>query len=273
MGVFLIGVLFGFLGGQASTMFPLAIANGLGGIYSDFFIWTFPIYLLIGAKRPVLVSTFGFLAYLGVSMLMWTGAYWMPEIFWELDKPILISAGIAAILLLTLSYFVIAAYREKTLAAAVYALLRGDGMADSAESFPSDGAQTTEEQKMSGIGFTEDEIKVAMLLIEGDTRHDITRKLHLTPEDTSQRMNAIRKKISGTDDPDPVITAVVKKYKLTHRQTDMLRHIRDGLTNAEIARLSSISGEPVKGHMRSLKQKLPVGNKQEIAEWLKGFRE
>jgi DNA-binding CsgD family transcriptional regulator len=265
MGLCVIGVILALLPSDTrnSMLILLAFTDGLGGTYTEFFVLTIPVFFIIGAKRPVLVASLGVIANLILSAYRWLAEGVLKADFLTvLDAPLFASTAISAIVFIVLVYIIFERHREKTLAAALYAMIYGKEDVET---------HTPSKQKMADIGFTEDEIKVAMLLIEGATSWDITRKLHSTAAETGSKMTAIRKKISGVDDHDPVITAVVKKYGLTRRQTDMLRHIRDGMTNAAIAEMLSISEETVKWHMRKLKEKLSINNKQEIAEWLDDF--
>jgi DNA-binding CsgD family transcriptional regulator len=271
MGLCVVGVILALIPSetQNSMLIPLAFTSGLGGTYSEFFILTIPVFFFIGAKRPVFVASLGVIANLISSAYMWLGeGDLIPEFIKVPDAPLFASTAISAIVFIVLVYFIFERRREKTLAAALYAMLY---IKEDVETHTPGKAEATEEQKMADIGFTDDEIKVAMLLIEGATSWDITRKLHSTAADTGSKMAAIRKKISGVDDHDPIITAVVKEYKLTHRQTEMLRYIRDGITNSAIANMLSVSEETVKWHMRNLKKKLSISYKQEIAEWLDDF--
>ncbi len=119
--------------------------------------------------------------------------------------------------------------------------------------------------------FAQEEREVALLLIEGDSQRDISRKLHLTSAEVSRRVNAIREKVGGTGDFDPVNAAVSKTYKLTRRESDMLHCLRRGMTNAEIAADLYLSEETVKIHVRNLIKKLPVENRQDISLWVEKF--
>jgi DNA-binding CsgD family transcriptional regulator len=270
MGLCITGAILALIPGDAQNamLIPLAFTNGVGGTYSEFFILTIPVFFFVGAKRPVFVASLGVIANLISSAYIWMVEAWLHESFTFLNKILYASMAISIVLFVVPVYFIFERRREKTLAAALYAMLYGK---ENVEAHTPGDTEAADEQKMADIGFTEDEIKVAMLLIEGATSWDITRKLHTTAAETGSKMTAIRKKISGVDDHDPVITAVVKKYGLTRRQTDMLRHIRDGMTNAAIAEMLSVSENTVKSHMRSLKMKLSINNKQDIAEWLEDF--
>jgi DNA-binding CsgD family transcriptional regulator len=117
-------------------------------------------------------------------------------------------------------------------------------------------------------GFTQLEKDVALLLIEGDTRRDIARRLHLTTEEMNKQVVSIRGKVSGEGELDPAIAAVVKKHKLTRRERDMLRCLRQNKTNTEIASELFLSEETVRIHVRNLMNKLPVDSRQEVSPWL-----
>jgi DNA-binding CsgD family transcriptional regulator len=108
---------------------------------------------------------------------------------------------------------------------------------------------------------------VALLMIDGETRRDISRKLHITAMEVSRSVDAIREKVIRTSDPDPVISFMNDNYKLTHREVDVLRCLRRKMTNAEIAAELFLSEETVKVHVRNLLKKLPVNNRQDVAAW------
>ena len=116
--------------------------------------------------------------------------------------------------------------------------------------------------------FTTEEVEVALLLIEGDTRRDIARKLRRTAADVNQRITAIRDKISGIGDPEPTITAAVREYKLTTREAQTLRYLRFGKTNAQIADDLVLSEATVKNHVHNMMKKLPINDRHEIPAWL-----
>jgi len=124
------------------------------------------------------------------------------------------------------------------------------------------------DEAMRNAGFTEEETKVALLLIDGGTQRDVARKFHLSAAEASRAITDIREKISGISDRDPSVTSVVKKYKLTGRETHMLLCLRDGMTNPQIAAELVISEATVKNHVHNLMKKLPVDGRQNIASWL-----
>ena len=119
---------------------------------------------------------------------------------------------------------------------------------------------------------TPGETDVAMLLIEGESRNSISRRLHRPIEKIHRDIDAIREKVIRRGDPDPGIAAAVRKFELTRRETDLLRCICRRMTNAGIAADLFISGETVKSHMRSLLKKLPVENRTEVPALIESLR-
>jgi DNA-binding NarL/FixJ family response regulator len=135
---------------------------------------------------------------------------------------------------------------------------------DISEAAPKEAEQPTVSHPL----LTAEEITFALLLIEGRTRSEIAHKLHMSAVDASNRMESIRDKISGGIDPDPAISIVVKEYKLTGRETHMLRCLRNGMTNPQIAEELILSETTVKKHIQNLMKKLPIEGRQHISAWL-----
>jgi hypothetical protein len=124
-----------------SLLIPLAFADGLGGVYTEFLILTFPIYFLINTKRPVFVASLGLAIDVLTAALLWEVDVWPPETFRVLDIPVLVSAAISAIGFVVLVYFLFERHRERTVSAALYALLYGrDSAGVAAESLAEDSA-------------------------------------------------------------------------------------------------------------------------------------
>jgi len=123
------------------------------------------------------------------------------------------------------------------------------------------------QQNLESAGLTAGEMDVALLLIEGSTRHEIARKLHLSASEVSQDISAIREKVIRKSDSDSVVAFAAVRYGLTRRETDTLRCLRSGMTNKQIAVELVLSEETVKSHVRSLMKKLPVESRQDIVSW------
>ena len=125
------------------------------------------------------------------------------------------------------------------------------------------------QESMISAGLTQDEINVTLMMLEGVTRRDITRKLNITAAELEQYGTAIRQKMGLSDSPDPVISGVVAEYGLTKRETEMLNYIREGVTTERIAADLFISEITVRSHISSLLTKLGIEKRQEVAAWLK----
>ena len=54
---------------------------------------------------------------------------------------------------------------------------------------------------------------------------------------------------------------------LTKREAEILRLVSEGLTNAELARTLSLSGQTVKFHLSNLYRKIGVANRTEASRW------
>ena len=119
--------------------------------------------------------------------------------------------------------------------------------------------------------FTQEEIDVAMLLIEGKMRSEISRGLHLSAAETDRRIESIRGKIDIKGDSNPLVTAVTKEFRLTQRETDIFRCLLKGMTNTEISGELFISEGTVKIHVHNLLKKLELKNRQSIKNWSETF--
>ena len=119
---------------------------------------------------------------------------------------------------------------------------------------------------------TPDEREIALLIIDGDTKHDVARKLHLSAAEAAEKIGAIREKVIRNSDPNPVIAAVVTKFGLSNRQTEILRCLSLNMTNSEISAALLLAEENIRVHLHNLIKKLPVENRADIPAWLNGFR-
>jgi len=84
----------------------------------------------------------------------------------------------------------------------------------------------------------------------------------------SRHVKSIRQKLNLMGDLDPAIAAVVTEYKLTKREAEILRFLRDSKTNDEIASELYLSGNTIKVHVRNLMKKIPVEKRSGVPEWL-----
>jgi DNA-binding CsgD family transcriptional regulator len=116
-------------------------------------------------------------------------------------------------------------------------------------------------------GLSPEEKKIALLLADGLTRREIIRKLTISAEVYEKHEKAIREKLVLTGEPDPVAAVAAAEYKLTKRETDVLRCLRKNMANDEIAAELFLSEETVRGHVRNLMKKLPENRRDNISEW------
>ncbi|MCL2471444.1 MAG: helix-turn-helix transcriptional regulator [Propionibacteriaceae bacterium] len=149
---------------------------------------------------------------------------------------------------------------------------------DDDDSPPDEAASTDQQLAAAAVPYampellSEKEMAVALLLIEGQTRYAISRRLNEPVGDVNQQVEAIRDKIIRRGDPDPGVSAAIQEYTLTRREADTLRCLCQGLTNPQIADELTISEETVKKHVRSLMAKLPVNDRADVPELVMSLR-
>ena len=132
---------------------------------------------------------------------------------------------------------------------------------------------TANEQDMIKAGLTPDEVKVALLLLDGAVRRDISRKLNLKAAVVAQHEKEIRQKLGLMSGHDSVIAIVAAEYRLTKRETEMLQYLSRGAGNDEIAAELFLSDETIKTHIRNLMLKLPLENRHDVPAWLEAYSE
>jgi DNA-binding CsgD family transcriptional regulator len=125
-----------------------------------------------------------------------------------------------------------------------------------------------QEQSLANAGLTQEEINVAMLMIEGATQREISRKFHINAAEVRQRENAVRQKLGLISELDIVIAAVVEEYGLTKREKEMLRYLHESVPTEQIAVDLFISEGTVRSHVSSLLSKLGIEKRQDVAKWL-----
>ena len=119
--------------------------------------------------------------------------------------------------------------------------------------------------------FTPTERRIAELLTEGLHQYEIAHKLYLTSSEVGEYIKSIREKVIIPGSGDPHISAVVGKYKLTRRETDVLRCLLRNMGNTEIAAELFVSEETVKTHVHSLLKKMKVENRKKIIELMESL--
>lgn len=273
MMLFILGIFIGLLSGNAQGLWSvlLIMAITLGGSYFEFLFLSLPVYFLASTRRPLFVASLGVVMELIFSALVWKNGLWVPQLFWTLGPPLLFSAAFSAVVFVILISFLFERYREKSLAAVLHNLLYkfSDSPGSKVESMNDlvEETEVVERKSLAALELTPEEIEVALLLVDGKTRSEITRKLRLKSSDATHLINSIKDKISGGAS-NPVIATVVKRYKLTRRETDMLSYLQKGMTNQQIAEELFISESTAKNHVYRLMNKLPVKTRQEVPSWL-----
>ncbi|MCL1806014.1 MAG: helix-turn-helix transcriptional regulator, partial [Clostridiales bacterium] len=263
-----------------AVILPLTVVNGLGGSYTQYFSITFPIYFYRKAKRPVFIASLGIVSLLANSVLEWRRDLFLPEAFREIGAPLLASVGVSAVMFILLVHFVFARHQEMTLDAALHALLfdRAHRAGQRSGEMPGDdgitpGGTDKDQDQASGIdslGLTEEEMKVARLLIDGMSRRDIYRKLHLSAAVVMRHENTIRQKLDTTGGHDHIVAAVVEEYGLTNRETEILVQLNYGQSPDRIAEALFITIDTVKWHMGNLMDKLEIEDRGDLTAWLDG---
>ena len=126
-------------------------------------------------------------------------------------------------------------------------------------------------QDMARAGLNQAEISVARLLLNGESRSYITRYLHISSAEYDKLEKSIRKKMNAAGGKDATIVAVAEKYKLTGRETDMLRYLGRSAGNDLIAAELHLSDATVRRHVRNLLDKLSINERQDVEGWLRDF--
>jgi len=118
---------------------------------------------------------------------------------------------------------------------------------------------------------TPQEQETAKLLTEGLTQREIARKLNINAEEYEQREKAIKHKLDLMSDPDPVIAEIITQYKLTKRESDVLKYLRDDVPTETIADELFISEGTVRVHVTNILRKLNIEKRQNIAAWINTY--
>ena len=122
-------------------------------------------------------------------------------------------------------------------------------------------------------GLTQEEKSVALLLIEGETRRDISRKLRMSTAEVNQHLTAIRGKVDTTADPPNVIASIAKEFGLTRREAEMLGYLRRGMSNSEIAADLYLTEDTVRVHIWKLLRKIKIANRSDVKTWIETFED
>jgi DNA-binding NarL/FixJ family response regulator len=300
MTIVLVGMFVILVPGYAYSIPVMSIANGLGGNYGEFFMLSFSLYFFTRSKNPMLMAVLG-ISILTISAgIAWIGllspeAWFLPDagtvdfrVLKELEPGVFAAMGICVALIIVVVLWLQMHNNERALAVVLAERLY-DGAADtvlvpgSGDAFGTVSVSAAEPgetvmpdaEAFENIGIlAAEEQRIATLLIEGYTKGEISRKLKLQAGEVSESLASIRNKISGRDrsfettDADTLLARAANAYKLTTRESQILRGFYEGKTNAEIAQEFFVSESTVKTHINNLFKKLPVKNRAEIREWL-----
>jgi len=252
-----------------------------------------PVFFLAGTRRPVLVCALGIVLDVALNAVMWIAWLWLPPALLEsLGPPVIVFAALSAIAFIGIALYLFERRRETSLAAVIGELARSAAApheykaaaeasetAEAAEAAasvaPEEAAPVIDSPSLVAAGFAPGERKVASLLIEGYTKGEIARKLHLKSDEVADMFDSIRGKVTGARQggDEEVFARVTREFGLTDREIQVLRGIYEGRTNRQIAEQHFISDATVKFHARNLMKKLPVSSRYEITDWLTGYRD
>jgi DNA-binding NarL/FixJ family response regulator len=281
MGLYIIGIQVAFLSGENlnALLIPLTITDGLGGSYAEFFILAAPLIFFSSSKRPVLVASLGLALDLFSAAAAWDSVYWVPEKLLMLQVETLVNAAITSVVFVVLVILLFERHKERTLAALIRKMvIKPQSVLAAPEIAETALQQEKQETAQSEVPvpvpiaerFAPEEQEIAMLLVEGYTKGEIARKLRMTSAEVGAHMMIIRGKVTGADEgsADALLAQAAANYKLTGRETQVLRGLFEGKTNVIIAEEHFISEETVKFHVKNVMKKLPVENRSQIREWV-----
>ena len=246
------------------AVIPLLFTNRFINLVVEFLAYSIPVYLFTYSKRPLLAASAGVATYLLCRSGSWTIDRALPSMFENAGAPLFVSGAIGAVVFLLLLNFIFNRHREKTFAEYLHAAY----FDNYSRSWSPVLIAERRKQDMLDKGLTKEEADIAQLLIDGQSKRDIARKLHLTSAELSLYEQSLKDKIIPGSDPDPQISNVIKEYKLTKRETEMLKYLRDGVSTTAISDELIIAEETVRTHVMRLVVKLGLKNRAEVPEWL-----
>ena len=264
--LFLISIQLAFLASrpQSPAAIPLVFINHFIGVYLVYFLITLTLPFHASAKRPVFSASLGIAVYITSRTFNLIMSAALPQSVKIAGVPLFVSTALSSIVFFALSMFILYRHREKTLAAALYALLEESGGATEDGEPP----EITGMPEASVTGLTDEEKAAARLLLDGLTPHEISRRLHLPSTDAGALVRAVREKVLGAEQ-----AGIVGMFHLTPREAEVLGCLRASMTNNEIVEALHLSEGAVKVHVHNLMQKLPVGNRKEVPAWAKKFEQ
>lgn len=118
--------------------------------------------------------------------------------------------------------------------------------------------------------FTPEELDIAILLIEGETQRDISRKLHRPAADVNQQLKNIRDKVirklsvENARNGDMDFTASFERYHLTAREREICVMLLGAHSLKQIAAELRVAYSTVNKHCTNLYRKLGVNSRAEL---------
>jgi DNA-binding NarL/FixJ family response regulator len=274
--LYLLGLILALLRqGEPGLVWPLVIADGIGGAYADFFVVGFSIIFFAQSGKPVLMSSLGLAMDILTASFLWLAEGHMPASFTDgaLSAGHISFMAALVILLLATALFTFDRRNERTFVASLLGLLKGAGEAPP----PGDSSALSEaamkSPEMTSAGLSGVEQTIAALFIDGLTGHDIARKLHISSGEVEAHRKVILSKIRSVaetaDETDALVEKAVRVYGVRRRQAQILNGVLRNMTNAEIAETYMITERTVKYHMAELFVKTGTGNRRELAARLR----
>ncbi len=277
MSLYLLGLVLA-LSRQEATVWPLIIADGIGGAYADFFVVGFSLLFFSETDKPVLMASLGLALDVLTASFLWTVDAWLPaSLIQGFGTGNIVVMAVLTILLLVTAMLAFDRQNEKNIVLAIFRLRQSEAatMPPHKETLKETVAfSEPTSEALPDAGFSQREREVASLLIEGYTQGEIARRLHLPAGKVGGHLKHIRDKVNGvpTQGVEAALERVVKDFALTKRESQTLRSLVEGRTNSEIAAELFISEETVKFHVRNLMKKLPIEGRRQVASWLANYK-
>ena len=257
---------------EAFVIWPLLIANGIGSAYEDFFAVGFFILFFAESGKPVLMASLGLAVDILTSSIPWALKAWAPPALFgdTLSAEHLVFMAVLAVILLVTATVAFDRRKEKTFAISLLSLLVNKDDTAIAQSEISDIALNSP----AAAELLPIEQKIAVHFIDGYTKHDISRQMHIPTAEVIAYQESIISKITNAVEKEDIENRLVKKaielYGIRERQAQILRCVVQNQTNAQISETHQITVRTVKYHIAELLSKTGTKNRHELVEKLYG---
>ena len=255
--LFCVGQSMSFFSQNVLLVYPYTLFSNAGNGMMELYLVALPVaYTALSRRKPGVMP--------GLGYILMYGSFFLTSILFEFIPENAYTYILGATLLISVAAVVIMVYLMSESKAGQIRLMEMD-FSRRLQAALNDASKDAPGAAM----FQPVEREIAALLTEGLTKGEIARHLHLPATEAAAYIKVIREKVSGGQ--DPAVSAIAGQYKLTHRETYMLRCLRQSMTNSEIAAELSLSDETIKIHVRNLMKKLPVESRSEIPAWADAF--